>query len=450
MRARPDAVVLGAGVTGLAIGAASGCPLFEATLTPGGICSSYYLRSDRTIKSGVERLLTPPGDDEAYRFEVGGGHWIFGADPMISNLVANLAPARSYSRRSAVFFPDWQMLVPYPLQNNLAYLPKDVRRRALSELLHTSRGCALTMAASLQQSFGRTLTDLFFGPFHESYTAGLWTRIAPQDQYKTPLDLQLILRGSTEHSPTVGYNKTFLYPQDGLSFLSSQMAERCDIRYSHRVVHIDVAEKQVVFAGGKTFGYESIMSTLPLNEMLALADLTIDQEADPFCSVLVLNIGAMKGSKLPNEHWIYVPKTTSGFHRIGFYSNVDSSFLPASYRTNADRVSMYVERSFLGGTKPSDSDLADYTQAVIRELQGWEFIERVDVVDPTWIRVAYTWSWSGSHWRSEALKRFQENSIIMAGRYGRWSFQGIAASIREGLSVGACHRLSKHKDFTRR
>ena len=69
-------IVLGAGVSGLAVGMASGAPVFEAADGPGGLCSSYYVRPD-----GSERSERPPADGEAYRFELGGGHWIFGGDP---------------------------------------------------------------------------------------------------------------------------------------------------------------------------------------------------------------------------------------------------------------------------------------------------------------------------------------------------------------------------------
>ncbi len=37
--------ILGGGITGLSAGIASGLPVFEAVDTPGGICSSYYVRS---------------------------------------------------------------------------------------------------------------------------------------------------------------------------------------------------------------------------------------------------------------------------------------------------------------------------------------------------------------------------------------------------------------------
>jgi hypothetical protein len=70
-------------------------------------------------------------------------------------------------------------------------------------------------------------------------------------------------------------------------------------------------------------------------------------------------------------------------------------------------------------------------------LQAWEFIGEAEVVDPTWIEVAYTWTWPGSHWRAKALRCLEEHGIFPVGRYGRWIFQGIADSIRDGFFTGA-------------
>ncbi len=50
---------------------------------------------------------------------------------------------------------------------------------------------------------------------------------------------------------------------------------------------------------------------------------------------------------------------------------------------------------------------------------------------------AYTWSWPGSGWKQKALRQLEEQGIYQVGRYGRWVFQGIADSIRDGFLVGA-------------
>jgi protoporphyrinogen oxidase len=85
--------VIGGGVSGLAAGLASRLPVFEAAGSPGGICSSYYVRPGDT-----RRLPKEPEDEEVYRFEIGGGHWIFGGDPTILRFIDRKSPLKRYSR----------------------------------------------------------------------------------------------------------------------------------------------------------------------------------------------------------------------------------------------------------------------------------------------------------------------------------------------------------------
>jgi protoporphyrinogen oxidase len=425
-------MILGGGVTGLAVGWASGLELFEAESTLGGICSSYYVRPHTR-----QRLPQSPPDGEAYRFELGGGHWIFGGDPAVLRFIGKLAPVKTYQRVSSVFFPDQRLYVPYPLQNHLGYLNKELRTRGLQEMLSSSKKPFRTMEEWLVQSFGPTLTEIFFGPFHNLYTAGLWKEIAPQDAYKSPLDPSQVIRGAFEATAPVGYNVSYLYPQDGLNVLAQRMADQCRVYTGKRVTQIDVQRRLVICDDGSETPYHTLVSTLPLNKMVEILGLELTDAPDPYTSVLVLNIGATLGEGCPQDQWIYLPKSHAGFHRVGFYGNVDPSFLPQSSRAGRNRVSIYVERAYRGGCRPSPEKVAEYADATIKELQEWGFIAEPEVVDPTWVDVAYTWSWPGSRWRAAALKRLEELDIQMVGRYARWNFQGIADSIRDGLMVGA-------------
>jgi hypothetical protein len=121
---------------------------------------------------------------------------------------------------------------------------------------------------------------------------------------------------------------------------------------------------------------------------------------------------------------------------VGFYSNVDAAFLPESARESADRVGIYVEKAYREGEVPNDSEVDWLVRETVSELREWGWIDEVEVVDVTWIETAYTWSWPGSRWREKAVRELERYGIYQAGRYGRWRFQGIAESIREGLLVG--------------
>jgi protoporphyrinogen oxidase len=429
-----ETLILGAGMTGLAAGMTSGAPVFDAANGPGGICRSYYLRP-----GSAEPLYQAPPDGEAYRFENGGGHWIFGGDAPVLDLLGRLVPMQRYARRSSVFFPDTRTWVPYPLQNHLRFLDRAMATAALEEMARPA-GRYRTMAEWLTESFGQTLTDLFFEPFHDLYTAGLHRTIAPQDPYKSPVDFPLALRGALDEAPAVGYNTTFLYPAAGLDALARELAARCrgGIEYGKRAVRIDHTARQVEFADGTRQAYARLLSTLPLHQTLAMAGLETRAATDPYTAVLVLNIGARRGSECPDDHWLYIPRSRAGFHRVGFYSNVDRSFLPASARKDGDRVSIYVERAFVGGeAAPNAATIEAYSKDVCDELRQWGFIDTVDVHRADWIDVAYTWSWPGSTWRNEAIRRLEAAQVFPVGRYARWVFQGIADSVRDGFVAGA-------------
>jgi protoporphyrinogen oxidase len=429
-----NTLILGSGMTGLAAGYVSNLPVLEARPHPGGICSSYYIRPHSS-----DRLASPPVDQEAYRFEIGGGHWIFGGDSTILHLIDRLSPIQKYQRKSSVYFHQHHSYIPYPLQNHLSYLPQDLKTKALQEIAHPKSDFQ-TMEQWLKQYFGKTLCDYFFYPFHNLYTAGLYKTIAPQDAYKSPINLNHVIQGAFQSVSPVGYNTTFIYPQQGLDHLSQQLAQHCQIHYDRRVIKIDINEHIVYCQNGDHYSYQNLISTLPLNTTLDLAGLQTQTPPDPYTSVLVLNLGAVRGTNCPDDHWLYNPDAQSGFHRVGFYSNVDRSFLPVSARSLGNKVSIYIEKAYPGGEQPSETEIQSYAQAVTQELQSWGFIETVEVLDPTWIEVAYTWSWPGSAWKNEALTLLENHHIYPVGRYARWHFQGIADSIKDGLYAGGSFR----------
>jgi len=357
----------------------------------------------------------------------------------VLRFIRSLTPVKSYTRESAVYLPDQELFVPYPIQNHLRYLGPRMAGQVVNEMVEAakSKRPVTTMADWLRANFGPTLCELFFDPFHEMYTAGLWKKIAPQETYKTPVNLSFVIQGASNETPSIGYNVNFIYPIGGLNTLAQRMASKCDIQYGKRVIHIDVEEKVVYFKDGSSMHYEALLSTLPLNRMMEMTGLTLEEKPDLFTSVLVINIGAIKGPRCPKEHWVYIPRARNGFHRVGFYSNVDVSFLPEFAHENKDCVSIYVERAYPGGQRPTGAEVKALCHDVVRELQEWEWIREAEVVDPTWIDVAYTWSWPGSKWRERALQILGGHDVYQVGRFARWVGYGISDSICDGLMAGA-------------
>ena len=425
---RERVAVLGGGVTGIAAGRASGGTVFEADTTAGGICASYYM-----FPGDPQPYFSRPTHSGWYRFEKGGGHWIFGGDPAVLRLFERAAGMTRYSRRSSVRLDDGR-LIPFPLQDHLHDLDPALTADILSEAATAGSG-GQTMAESHQRRFGNTLFELFFRPFHERYTAGLYGRIAPQDDYKTPVDVKRMIRGALNQTEAVGYNTTFLYPTDGLDALVAKLAEGVSIEYAKRCVTVDLKAQELHFDDGSSAGYDSLISTLPLPIVLAQTGLETKARPDPYTGVVVLNIGAFRGDRCPDDHWIYVTRSKGRFHRVGFYTNVDRHFAPPD--DVRERVGLYVERAFPGGARLTAAEIEEYRQTTLAELQDWGIIGDVEVCDVSTVDVAYTWQWQDSGWRGEALKLLDQHAVLQVGRYARWVFQGIADSVRDGLMAGA-------------
>lgn len=432
-------VILGGGMTGLAAGVASGGLVLESRSYPGGICASYCL-----APGSGKRLHGFRGPD-MYRFEIGGGHWIWGAEPLVRRLIGSLSPLKTYERRASVLLADRRLLVPYPIQYHLGHLGLEVAGRCLVEMANRPASeHKSTLREWVYSSFGPTLTSLFFGPFHELYTAGLWNEIAPADAAKSPFEWSRVVRGVLAGGAQVGYNAAFSYPTDGLDVVAAGLAQKCRIEYNATVTKINTSDRQIECQDGSCIQYEILISTLPLSCMAALCQLEIAAEPDPYTSVIVVNLGARKGRRCPDVHWVYVPQSAAGFHRVGFYSNVDVAFLPERVRNRGTHAAIYVEKAQLPQTKENGSDDGTFEAQVVRQLQEWEWIEDVEVIDTTHVEVAYTWTRPRSQWREQALEQLAAQGVYQVGRYARWANgvtdQGLAQSIRDGLMAGGSTR----------
>lgn len=363
-------IILGAGLAGLTAGIKTGYQIYEASDVPGGLCRSY--------------------EKDGYRFERGGGHWIFGQGKAI-DFIKDFVKLNKYHRKCGVYY---NTILEHPIQEGL------IREE------NSEHG---TIKYWLRRKFGIEQCNIFFYPFNEKYTCGLYDKCVQDDPNKSPV------KGK-------GYNETFYYPENATSDLIDKMALRCNIKYKHRASGIDLKKKIITFKNGKSAKYDKIISTIPLKDMMALCG--IDTPDLLYTSVAVTNIGAELGWKNHDKHWLYVPMKSVPFFRLGFYSNVDRSFTSVK-----DGVSMCAETAFIG-EKPST-----YSRHKIANiLTAWDMIGEVDTIDECIVKHAYTWMLPG-HKREGYIDYLKEHGIVSIGRYGKWKFQGMVDTIMDGLCI---------------
>ena len=77
-----------------------------------------------------------------------------------------------------------------------------------------------------------------------------------------------------------------------------RLKEGCEINLNKEARRIDLKDKTIYFSDKSSVRYKEIISTIPLDKMIEITGIKIDEKVNPSTSVLVLNIGAKKGSEM--------------------------------------------------------------------------------------------------------------------------------------------------------
>jgi protoporphyrinogen oxidase len=431
-------VVIGGGVSGLFCGLLIGAPVYEQNTYPGGLLASYCFNPYTGEKSHCKNK-----EEEVALFEIGGGHWLWGIDKNedIYNILTRFSDFKRYLRRSSVYLSDYDLFVPYPLQYHIKHLPRDLRDKALEDVITSrkeNRGIdygKLTFAEFLRVAFGETLYKAFFEPYNYLYTAGLLYEVAPPRRMKILDDIETIIKGSRKDlSTTIGYNAYFYYPVIGLGPLMWRLYNETKCYLGHKVTSIDITRRQLIVNDYNAIKYDVAYVAIPLLEILKISDMMdLLRHHDPYTSVLVINVLAKKGRKTPKDHWVYVSRSKSGLHRIGYYSNVDKMFLPVKYKSK-DYVSAYIEKTFRYGSAPTN--LNREVTRILEEVEELNFIGEVMHFDYNFVEIAYTWQRLGSTWVDNAIRVLSSHNVITVGRYAKWGkVEGIAESIEDAFKA---------------
>jgi protoporphyrinogen oxidase len=430
MGAHATVVILGGGLTGLSAAAhLTGIEtiVLERESDVGGLC--------RTT------------EEDGFTFDC-TGHLLHLRDPGIRDLVSRLLPGSLVSHERRALIHSQGVQTAYPFQANLSGLPDPVVAECVSgfveALLRREREGepdleTMSFRTWAEATFGRGIAAHFMVP----YNAKLWRTDLDEIEcgwvsWSIPRpSLEEVLGGA--FSATVrglGYNPTFLYPRrGGIRLLPEALASRAgEVRLGAEVASVDAAARTVRLRCGETISYEALVSTLPLDRLLAIADGLpegLGEVGRRLRAVRVLNIClGIDRPSLSRAHWIYFPEKEYSFYRIGFPSSLSPSMAPRGCS------SVWAERS-LGRTESFDPDEAvattveDLRRAGILRTSDKVIYSRVGVLDPAY--VIY------DRYRARNLRGTLEAlaslGIHSAGRFGAWEYSSMEAAMKTGADL---------------
>jgi UDP-galactopyranose mutase len=189
-----------------------------------------------------------------------------------------------------------------------------------------------------------------------------------------------------------------------------------------------------VSSAGETHGYEKLVSTMPLPDLVNALDPSPRRVSEAgrmlrWRTVHCVNIGVKKKDRTPS-HWIYFPEPGYVFYRVGFIHNICRKSVPGGHSA------YYVEiatdpNERVDGEALARRSMTDLARAGI--LDPHDDVTEVQYLPMPYAYVVYDRA------RSSAVRLIldflEEHGIHSVGRYGGWKYSAMENAILDGKSV---------------
>ncbi|MFQ5883487.1 MAG: protoporphyrinogen/coproporphyrinogen oxidase [Thermoplasmata archaeon] len=424
--------ILGGGLTGLTLGSLLPDSLvLEKESTPGGLC--------RTLQ------------EDGYTFDSGGSHVVFSKSSetlqfMLSILGESVVKNR---RNTKVYYK--RRFVKYPFENGLSNLPLKENYECLLEFLRMRlrKASGSTPEPSnlkewFTHKFGKAIAEKYLLPYNEK----IW-RMKPEEMGTEWVSrvpdppLEDVIKSSLGIE-TEGYvhQLEFYYPlQGGIQRLTDSLARKCNLTESNFEVQqvSRVSDGFQVSGNGKSYDFETLISTIPLTELVevmdsAPKDIVATAQELTFNSLVTVMLG-IDDPKINDLSWVYFPGRKDGiFYRASFPSNYSPKTSPVGKSSVMAEITCFKDDETW---KRSDEELVESVKTNLHENR---IIDKDDVRFSRVKRTEHAYVvYDLNHSRNVSkLRRFMsEQGIELCGRFGRFEYLNMDACIGSARELAA-------------
>jgi protoporphyrinogen oxidase len=340
-----------------------------------------------------------------------------------------------HERESWVWMRD--RFIPYPFQNNIRRLPMDDLERCLAGLVdisHQGNVRPSNFREWILATFGQGLADVFMLPYNYkvwAYPPELMSSVWVGERVAVT-DIKRVLHNLIYAKDDVswGPNNTFQFPvRGGTGAIWQACAKKLSqkrMRLGACVTRIDLERRIVTTANDQNFNYNTLISTLPLRELIRLSGQSQYYQAAEkgllYSSSNIFGIG-LRGSppeSLRTKCWMYFPENNCPFYRVTVFSNYSPNNVPDISR-NWSLMAEVSESPY----KPVDQK--HLLEQVIDGLLATRLIACKEDIISTWkYRAAYGYPTPGLE-RDAALNEiipyFEGKGVYSRGRFGLWKYE---------------------------
>jgi protoporphyrinogen oxidase len=333
--------------------------------------------------------------------------------------------------------------VPYPFQNNIRHLPKEIAYECLSGLIKAQHGRGACPSPSAARNFAEFI-DAVFGEglarhFMRPYNFKVWAH-PPEMMNKTwigervaVIDVDRALRNVVLDRDDVGWgpNNRFKFPLFGGT---GEFYKRFGpllgdhVRLSTRVEAIDAELREAKLSTGERVRYEAALSTMPLDLLCGrVITSKIPQRVRRAAASLRHSAGHFVGVGIRRPcprpwSWMYFPEANCPFYRVTYLSNYSPNMTP-------DRETHY---SLLCEISESEFKPVDASQVVDDTLRGLESCgllepgERDDIVSIWTHSAEYAYptpTVDRDELLAEVIPWLEARGLYSRGRFGMWKYE---------------------------
>lgn len=363
-------------------------------------------------------------------------------DKNVANSIRALVPDGFYSfaKRNLI----WQQghVIDYPYQFHARQLPSHVRAKCLEHFPRSSPSL-LTKASFrhwLLEEFGKGFYEHFFEPYNTKLYG-----ICPSRLEATPMtwtipagDREAVIHGSNKHKVDTLQQSIVCYPRGkaGISALALGMEQLGTGRVltSCAVELIDTRRRIVRCNDGSSIHYGSLVSTLPLPELISRIKDIPHETASAASelrvqSITVIQVGTTHRSRSLDAHWTYFPDPEIPFYRLTRLENISPDLAPPE----ASALLLEIPGKHIPDRETITGQLLRVGAIKSRQLEHYHAIS---------VPYAYVLFLSGYQ---RAVKKIQNylvnNEIQSIGRFGEWRYCDIEQTISSGFEAA---RKLKH------
>lgn len=384
----------------------------------------------------VGGLATSHKDEQGFTWDIGGhvqfSHYRYFDHLMDLALGANWL---DHERESWVWMEG--RFIPYPFQNNLRYLRPETTWKCLQGLIRLYKqpfpGKPANFREWIDATFGAGLADVFMVP----YNFKVWAYPGEEMDYNwigervAVTDLEKVLDNVLHAKDDLswGPNNTFRFPERGGTGAVwegvANLVSRDKISLRTEVAGVDASAKRVHFTNGTHADYDVLISSLPIDRLIDMAELSALKEPAGKLKYSTSNIIGVGLSGKPPETlkkkcWMYFPESNCPFYRVTVFSNYSPNNVP-------DIGSQWSLMAEISESPHKPVDTAKVVEDTIEGMFATKLINKTHDVLSTWSYRAHYGYPTPALGRDAALNalhpELEKHGIYSRGRFGGWKYE---------------------------